>query len=181
MTAIVFEDATTPPMDEAPPHVEEALSGHRCEVCGKPLAYGGRGRPPTKCDEHRKTPSKGTGGGARKNVGNNAALAAQATEALVQVNGLVAMFAKWAQLDMTSETIRNAEEVFREQTYSALLTDPGLCKTILKAGTTSGKVSLLIAYGMLAGAVGPVAYMELQEKKAAREEKRRELEDAAQV
>lgn len=39
-----------------------------CEVCGTDLEYGGRGRPPTRCPEHRKgTPSTpGTTGQGRR-------------------------------------------------------------------------------------------------------------------
>ena len=172
---LVFDDTRVPP-DEAPPHVTDNDT-LRCEECGKALEYGGRGRKPKYCEDHRKSASKGTASNGRKNVGDNAKLAAQATEALIQVNGLVAMCALWGGLDMTCESIRTAEDAFREQTYNALLTDPALCKTILKAGTTSGKVSLLIAYGMLAGAVGPVAYLELQMKKEAREQARLEAGD----
>jgi len=162
LDVIAFDD-TKVPTDEAPPHVNEDDT-LRCVECGKALTYGGRGRKPRYCDAHRKSQPS-----TRRSVGSNDKLAAQATEALIQVNGLVAMTLVWAQMPMTSEALRNAEDVFREQTYNALLTDPGLCKTILKAGTTSGRMSLIIAYGMLALAVGPVARFEIQERKARRE------------
>jgi hypothetical protein len=31
---------------------------YTCEVCGKELPYGGRGRPPKRCDEHKKSAAK---------------------------------------------------------------------------------------------------------------------------
>ena len=170
-TAVIDFSDTGVPTDEDTP----AVTGPKltCEVCGRELHYAGRGRKPKRCDEHRKSASKGTGGSGRKVAGNNAALASQASNALVQTNGLVALVLMWTGMPTTSEAITEAQEVFREQAYDALLTDPDLCKTILKAGTTSGKMSLLIAYGMLAGVVGPTAYMEIQMK---REEKRAALE-----
>ena len=33
----------------------------RCLECGKPLTYGGRGRKPKYCDEHKPSRAKGTG------------------------------------------------------------------------------------------------------------------------
>lgn len=136
-----------------------------CETCGKPLTYAGRGRKPRFCDEHKKG-AKGSG----KSTANrsNRVLAEQAADALVQVNSLVAMLCLTPVLRMpaTGTAISAAEDGFREQAVEALTTDPKLCRTILKAGTTSGRMALVIAYGMLGVAVAPVAYMELQQKRA---------------
>jgi hypothetical protein len=158
--AFSFTDTDVPidaHRDEAPPSSFE----YACEVCGKELLYGGRGRKPKFCDEHKK-------GGAGKSVsrrgGGNLQLATQAADALVQLNSLCAMGLMLAHLPQTASTLAGTEEGFREQAISALLTDPALCKSILKAGTTSGKVSLLIAYAMLAGAVVPVGVVEFKER-----------------
>lgn len=145
------------PQDEKPPSEYE----YACEVCGKELFYAGRGRKPKFCDEHRKGGSK-AGGTPRTGKGNTQ-LAAQASEALAQLNALACMGLMVGKLNQTALALSTANDGFREQAYNALLTDPALCKTILKAGATSGKVSLLIAYGMLAAAVGPVGYTEYRE------------------
>lgn len=147
-----------------------------CEVCGKELIYGGRGRKPKRCDEHRKSP-----GTKRANMGQNTALAGQAAEALCQINGLAALGLMVARLPVTAETLQNAQEGFREQAYNALLTDPALCKTILKGGTASGKIALLIAYGMMGAAVAPAGIIEVKLRAAERAAaKEAELEAAAQ-
>lgn len=145
----------------------------RCEECGKPIQYSGRGRKPKRCEEHRK--SGGTKS-PRKSLGSNETLAAQATEALIQANGLLALGLMFAHMPVTASSLKEAEDGFREQAYNALLTDPALCKTILKAGTTGGRTSLIIAYGMLAGAVVPVGLMEFKANRAEAAEKRAALE-----
>lgn len=39
-----------------------------CETCGTPLEYGGRGRKPRFCDEHKPSRGKGTGSSARSSA-----------------------------------------------------------------------------------------------------------------
>jgi hypothetical protein len=163
---LVFDDAVPPVIgeDEAPA-VDEVLS---CLECGKSLTYGGRGRKPKYCDEHRKASGKRTVGRAS----TNDKLAQQATEALLQINRLTGLGARILGLVGTSEMIMFGEDVFQEQAYAALLTDPALCKQILSAGQISAKFSLAIAYGMLGAQVFPVAVMELKERAAERAAKK---------
>lgn len=165
--------------DEKVPRDEPAVTGPEfsCETCGKELTYAGRGRKPKYCEEHRKGGNSGGKGKRVTGLGQNAQLAAQAAEALIQVNGLLSIGLMLAQMPVTAETLKTAEDGFREQAYNALLTDPALCKTILKGGTTSGKVSLLIAYGMLGAAVAPVGVMEFRQ----RQETRRVAKEAAEA
>lgn len=171
----VFTDAKVPTDESA-----TADDTPRCLECGKPLVYAGRGRKPKYCEEHRKN-SRGSSA-PRKGAGNNATLAAQATDALCQVHGLVASLGMVTGFPMTASAIASAEDGFREQAYNALLTDPDLCKTILRAGTTSGRVALLIAYGMFAGAVAPTAVMEFkQRRELAREKAEAELDAESAV
>ena len=64
------------------------------------------------------------------------------------------------KLPMTAGALNDAQDGFRESTYNALLTDPELCRTILRVGSTSGKVALMISYSMLIAAVAPVGVLE---------------------
>ena len=124
-----------------------------CEVCGREAGpYSGRGRKPKFCSEHkRKTTTSGP-----KVKGADAALAAKAAEALCQLNTIGAMLAMTAGYWSTGKAITATNDNgFREQAYNALLTDPELCKRILSAGTTSGKISLSIAYIMAGTSVVP--------------------------
>jgi hypothetical protein len=156
-----FEDTD---MDTVPPAIDIE---YPCVVCGEEAGpYGGRGRKPTKCPKHKATQS----GTSTKVKGANAALAAQATEALVQVNNILTMPLVLMGYQNSASALAKAQDGFRESTYQALLTDPRLCASIVRGGTAGGKVALLISYGMLGSAVGPVLVMEHKMIKAAREE-----------
>jgi hypothetical protein len=98
---------------------------------------------------------------------------------LIQVNGLACVSLMLVQFHATASAIAEREDAFREQVYAALVTDPALCRTILRAGTTSGKISLLIAYAMLGASVYPVARAEYNDKREMARAKREELERQA--
>lgn len=156
--------------DEAPP---TSAFEYTCQVCGKELFYGGRGRKPKFCDEHKAGTGKprAKGGGAR-----NDALAQEAANALSQLNALLGVCLLLpavpflgdnpAYLPQTALAIAKADDGFNVAAYSALQTDPALCKMILRVGSAGGKLALIAAYGMLAGAVTPVAIEEYRERKA---------------
>lgn len=162
-----FDDAV--PLEgpaDIPPPTDEKLS---CEVCGTTLVYKGRGRKPSRCDEHKRNASSSNSGKrATRSAVPNDKLAQQATEALVQLNRLTGLGARLAGLETTQEMIMFCEDTFRVQAYEALLTDPNLCKQILAAGAVSAKFSLATAYAMMLGQVAPVAWMELKAKREAK-------------
>ena len=173
MSAPVFEDAIMP-KDTTPPVSDVE---YPCEVCGNEAGpYGGRGRKPKYCADHRRGPTRKNTSGI-KVTGTNDTLARQATEALCQINGFLALGAMVLSLHATAATIAEAQDTFREQTHAALLTDPDLCRTILKAGVKSGKLALLISYVMFGAAVVPVAVMEIKQKKAERDALKAEAEE----
>jgi len=165
MSAPVFEEAAIP-RDSTPPVSDVE---YPCEVCGNEAGpYVGRGRKPKYCADHRRSPSRAVAKPLRV-TGTNDTLARQATEALCQINGFLAIGAMFAGLHATAGAISNAEETFREQTHAALLTDPDLCRSILKAGVKSGKLALIVSYVMFGAAVLPTAVLEVKTKKAERE------------
>jgi hypothetical protein len=133
-----------------------------CEVCGQEAGpYGGRGRKPKRCSQHKRNArSTQPGTGTPKVRGANASLAAQATEALVQIDGLLGGGLFVLGYRGTASVLAGTQETFREQAYAALLTDPELCRMILKGGTASGKVALVIAYVMKLSVVVPTLMME---------------------
>lgn len=165
MTVLDFTPGTT---DEAPPQSDVEFP---CRICGREAGpWKGKGRKPTLCADHKRGTAS-TVKSKQTTPGNtNAKLAAQAADALDQMNGLVAFVAAMASWENTGEAIQTGRPTFRDQAYEALLTDPELCRTILRGGVMSGRVALIMAYGMFGVSVAPVALMEARMKKAARAE-----------
>lgn len=147
----------TPPTDDYTPETDEGFDSE--------APYG---RTPT--GRIRKRPvgstTRGAKGGGGKN--SNQALATQAAALLAQTNGLLCTGLMLARMGQTASALAQANEGFEEQVAAALITDPALCRTILRAGGTSAKMSLIIAYVMLGAAVAPVGYMEYREIRSSR-------------
>ncbi len=172
---MTFEPAVADdiPEDSVPPQADVE---YPCQVCGKEAGpYGGRGRKPKFCPEHKKGTPKSSGG---KVTGASASLAAQATATLVQINGLLAVGAMATGMYRTASMIAEQNPSFEEAAYQALLTDPELCRLITKAGVKSAKLSLGLAYLSFAAPVAMTAYSEAKEKQDAR---RARLEQEADV
>lgn len=172
MSALPFQDIRVRPVTTSLPIAEDEkppISGefeYACQQCGKEITYGGRGRKPKYCDDHKKST------GTRRNVniptGSNDKLAATAVDVLQQGNNFGAVVFMLFQMNRSASSLASREEAFRIQAYEALKSDPALCHTILKGGATSGKIMLLLAYVTLGLSVAPTAIEELKEKREAR-------------
>jgi hypothetical protein len=175
-----FTDAEAPtdsyePIPDAVPDLSDVE--YPCEVCGRESGpYGGRGRKPKRCAEHKKSKSVTS---TRKLTGTSANLAAQATATLVQINGLLAVGAMAVGMFQTASAIAEHNAPFEEKAYQALLTDPELCKLIVKGGVKSAKLSLGIAYAGFLVPVGMIGYNEAKELQAQRAQRKAEMNDGA--
>jgi hypothetical protein len=170
-----FIDATSPVEPDTAPPVADAE--YPCRVCGQEAGpYGGRGPKPKYCPTHKKGGTRSDTPRANKVTGTTANLAAQSTAVLVQLNGMLAIGAMALGLNETASSIAQANPTFEDQAYQALLTDPELCKLILKGGVKSAKISLAIAYAGMGASVLPTAAMEFKEKKAERDARKAEAE-----
>lgn len=173
MIDFVVSDAPddTLPRDTIP---ETADVEYPCKQCGREAGpYGGRGRKPTICAECKP---KNKRGNTPRVTGTNANLAAQASEVLSQVNSFIALGAAAMKLFGTAGAIGAYDDTFKSQAYAALLTDPDLCRFILKGGVKSAKLTLLMAYGGMAVAVAPTAIMEIKEQQAERKARKEVIE-----
>jgi hypothetical protein len=172
--------STSDPRDEVPDFPEYGVE--QCERChAEPkLPYGGRG-PRPKLGANCKAASGGNNGSSPKVKGKNAALAAQATTALMTLNGFMALGLVIAQLPSTSAKFREefTRESFEDTVYNALLLDPELCAFICRGGVKSGKIALIIGYALAGAAVAPTLMVELREKKADRMAAEEEAEQEA--
>lgn len=164
-----MEFSIAAPIDDIEPDTVPDLSDveYPCEVCGKEAGpYGGRGRKPKRCSDHKKQTR--SSGNQPKVTGSTANIAAQATQVLVQLNGMLALGSLALGLHKTAGAIAEANPAFETAAYNALLTDPELCKFLLKSGAISGKAMLVAAYGGMGLSVAPTAVMEVKEKREAR-------------
>jgi hypothetical protein len=165
-SAFNFEDAELP--TDSIPVVADVE--YPCEVCGNESGpYSGRGRKPKRCGNHKRQKASNV-----KVTGATSNLAAQAAKTLVQVNGLLSLMAAALRLFGTSSAIAGYQDTFEQQAYSALLTDPVLCRTIVQAGGRSSKLALGMCYVGMGMAVGPIAAEEVKALKAARDAAREE-------
>lgn len=161
-------DLPAPTEDDMPTSATEAIpftsditdSGLACETCGKPLEYGGRGRKPKYCDEHKA----GRAATPRKASKRNDALAEEAAEVLNQINGLVGIglliAPKPFRMPQTAKALEERSDRFKEAAVDALKANPDLARSIARAGGVSGSAGLVIAYGVLAASLAPVAMNE---------------------
>lgn len=170
MSALSLEDVPVRPvLNGLPPLMPDetpdvnGVPEYSCEVCGTELHYSGRGRKPKRCDAHKRNTTARSAGSSS----SNEKLAAAALDILVQANNLCGMGLMLMQMPKTASAIAMREDPFRVQALEALKADPALCRMILKAGATSGKAMLFMAYGMLAISIAPVALEEIKERRAA--------------
>lgn len=170
---------TVIPGYEPPDEIPDFDGVEMCEKChARPKArYGGRGPRPKFCEDCKG--ARGSTGGTPKVKGKNALLASQATAALMQLNNFVALGLMLMQMQMTAGKFREetSREAFEDSVYNALVLDPELSAWICRGGVKSGKIALLIAYGLPIAAIIPTAMVELREKKADREARKVEEEE----
>lgn len=158
------------------PETFDRLVEWPCQSCGKEAGpYVGRGPKPKLCTDC-KPAAKAKAAAPGRVTGKDASVAAQATQVLIQLNGMAAIGMMAMGLHRTASAFAAANDNFEAQAYAALTTDPDLCRLILKGGVKSAKISLGMAYIGLGMSAVPVAVEEIREKKAAREAARAEQE-----
>lgn len=132
-----------------------------CEVCGTPLVYAGRGRKPTRCDEHKR--NKSASNSTRSNKGSTRDVTA-AANTLKTLNTAVAvplmMVAPTAGAEWSARL-----PTLEAQTLSILESDPNLARRLASAGAKGGGLALLLAYAMNLMPVLAVARNELNERR----------------
>lgn len=135
--------AEVPVPDDPPPASDDPT----CLECGVPLIYGGRGRKPKWCDEHKPKRSSGSSGGRKSGD------VAQATAILDGMYSGVTM----ALMALSPNAARdwNARIPDLQQTNAVILAgDKKLCQSICKMGQGGGRLAFAAAHIM---AIAPVA------------------------
>lgn len=135
-----------------------------CQVCGRDIAYmyKGRGRKPTKCEEHRTAkPSKLGTAKSTKNV--DAACAAMSMLYDMLSTGLLMIGAR-KSLALFGESREELDEKNRKY----LANDPALAARLANMGRTGGRYAFISAQVMTVGPVILLATGELRERAAER-------------
>lgn len=138
---------------------------YACQTCGVELFYGGRGRHPKFCDEHKGK----TATNSKRNTGSGN-LAKQAAAVLEETNALIAgammLLPMPYNLMDTGMALAEANDAFVIKAEKALNSSPKLCRFILKGGAISGQLALVTAYGVMVGTILPTAIAELRENRS---------------
>lgn len=128
--------------------------------CGTPLTYGGRGRRPTLCDEHKRTGSNTARPSGR--TGNDVQSAMAALGMLYDgVSAGLAIFAP----ETASKWVRKIGPL-QEKNAQVLAQDKELCKSINRLGTSSARGTFVAAHLF---AVAPVVLSARAEVRGRRE------------
>lgn len=184
MFDLQFSDGGSVPIedDDAEPHSLDAFpfpepdpepiindaNVKRCKTCGDPVEYSGRGKPPQYCAKHK--PARSSSG--TRVSGGTSKDAAVAAEVLTQINSMIALALMIApepfKMEKTGTALSDSADKFKPQAEQALQSSPALARAIARAGGVSGGAGLIIAYGMLAATLAPIAVAEWKGKNAPR-------------
>lgn len=147
--------------DEVPPTVEEDTCTERNVKgvrCLKEPGHEGRHRYKPRAD--------GTSPGKSRSGGTNANLATQAADTVMQLKTFVMMGALGFGFMRTAHQMASVADAQHDRIYNALLTDPAMCRMIIRGGVKSGKLAFLVAEGLWIAEIAPVFKQELDERRA---------------
>ncbi len=163
VTDMLFDTTTIP--DELPSNAPDIDSTDlSCEVCGTPITYAGRGRKPTRCDEHKRSKTSGTGSAPRRNV-RNVEAACAALDGLYQAM-LMPLFA--VSPDAGAAWVAQIEQL-NARNRIILSGDPALARKIVDGASKGGGAALLISHVIAVGPVASIAVRDVRTRRAARQ------------
>lgn len=137
-------DVTESPIPDSP---ETDLDGGiACSVCGVDIThlYSGRGRKPTKCEEHKRQGASKIGSSSR--VSGDVGAAVQSLESAYTLLklGLVLVGAHQAAADLTASI-----PGLSAQNAAYLATDKDLVKRINRVGKVGGRAQFFLTQGLV--------------------------------
>lgn len=144
------ENDTTPPdvIAYQADDTDTSKSRFNCEVCGTGLTYGGRGRYPRFCDDHK--PTKPQGGGTRSSGKNVDVLIGQMTDLYLTASTVFTLVPPTALDGMV--LAQNANKL-AESWRPLIERDPKIRKFWERICSGGGWGSVLFAHGLVAMAI----------------------------
>jgi len=167
---IPADAAPSDPVTDAP-----ASSDRACEVCGTALSYSGRGRPPTRCDDHKKSSSNGASS-PRANSGRKSTRDVEAAMAALDAAhtslsfGLMLMSPSAAVAWEESRTNLNARN------QMILESDPALAKRIASMAAKGGGTALILNHLIAIVPVLGIVRGDMRERASVKRAARQEAE-----
>lgn len=145
------------PNDDVTPAGDDNVS--HCRVCGTGIdhLYGGRGKRPVLCEDHKKDTASKISSGTRGNT--NAKLAADAIDDAYSMVALGLMFFAPG----AASVLAASREGQKEKNLAFLSKDPELCKAINKVGKTGGRFAFFASQAMLLAPVVILATTEMRQ------------------
>lgn len=152
----VFTDDEVDPDPSPQPSQTTDLA---CEVCNRPLVYGGRGRKPRFCDDHKPTRSANVPRGS-----------SDVAQALAVMDGMYTM------LSMLLMTVSpNALQAWRQQVPTLqernavfFAADKNLCKSVNRVGSKGGKSAFVASNAVAIAPVVAIAVTDMRTRTAVR-------------
>lgn len=177
---ISFTVADIPPADPVDDDNNTQTKEYTCDVCGTPLAYGGRGRPPTRCDEHKRSgtstgSSSRAAGPRRSNKDVDAAMAA-----LDAAHTSLSFVFMLASPDAAS--VWEAQRPSLDARNRRILeSDPALAKRIATTASKGGMPALVLSHLIAVAPTAAIAYTNIRanaaERRAMREAQQEYIPD----
>jgi hypothetical protein len=142
---------------------DDAAPEYACEVCGKELQYGGRGRHPRFCEEHK--PRSASSISTRKSSAKgDVAAALSAMDMMYDLLGMgLLMVGAHDALDLFKES----RPQLKEKNEAYLSNDAALAKSLAKLGRTGGRYAFATAQVATVGPVLVLAAGEVTQKRRA--------------
>lgn len=153
-------DATTVDIDSGN---SESSSDLTCQVCGTPLTYGGRGRKPKFCDDHKKSPSSGS---STRSSGGRAGAEVEAAMAALEGMHTVLSMALMVIAPNAAMEWQAQLPALNDRNRGILGADKELAKKIAKMASKGSSPMLFLSYGAAIAPVAGVASMERRRKRA---------------
>lgn len=129
--------------DEAPNLKAAATPEYACEVCGKELIYGGRGRKPTRCDEHKRNAGKTTGGNGGTSKGQVKLIEESLTQCYLMVGLGLSAVPKCA---LDGQLVASNAAMMAHSWAQMAETDPKLRKALMKLISAAGWGTVIAAH-----------------------------------
>lgn len=148
---------------EVPADAAEAPTS-TCQVCGVGIdhLYSGRGRRPTRCEEHKRGSSGASSLGTGARRGSTDARAAAAT--LENAYQLLVTGLMLAQMPQAASRLASEIPQLTARNVEFLTADKELCRAINKAGKVSGRAGFVIAQVTTLAPVAMLAIGEYRER-----------------